>query len=333
MRIGLTYDLRDDYLAQGFSEEEAGEFDAPVTIDALETAIRANGFEIVRIGGIRALVAALAGGQRWDLVFNICEGVAGVAREAQVPALLEAFGIPFTFSSADVLCTAMDKSLAKLVVRQAGVRTPDFAVVRSEQDVAGIDLPFPLFVKPLAEGTSKGIQEISRVETREMLDERCRDVLAKYRQPALVETFLPGREFTVGILGTGAGARAIGVCEIIFRPGGDPSVYSWRNKMDAFDELPLRTGPLAEAAAATALAAWRALGCRDGGRIDIRCDAEGIPAFIEVNPLAGLRPGWSELTILAAQAGYPYERLIGAILEEALGRCGLLEHAPLARSA
>jgi D-alanine-D-alanine ligase len=333
MRIGLTYDLRDDYLAQGFSEEEAGEFDAPVTIDALETAIHANGYDVVRIGGIKALVGAIARGERWDLVFNICEGVSGVAREAQVPALLEAFGIPFTFSSADVLCTAMDKALAKLVVRQAGVHTPDFAVVRSEEDIASIALPYPLFVKPLAEGTSKGIQEISRVESRDALYARCRDVLASYRQPALVETFLPGREFTVGLLGSGAVARAIGVSEIIFRPGGDPTVYSWRNKMDAFDELPLRTDALADAAAETALAAWRALGCRDGGRIDIRCDAEGVPAFIEVNPLAGLRPGWSELTILAAQAGYPYERLIGAILEEALGRYGLLDHAPLARSA
>jgi D-alanine-D-alanine ligase len=204
MRIGMTYDLRDDYLAQGFTEEEAGEFDAPVTIDALEAAIRANGHDVVRIGSIRALVGALAAGETWDLVFNIAEGVSGIAREAQVPALLEAYGIPFTFSTADVLTVAMDKALAKLVVRQAGVLTPDFAVIRSARDLRAVDLPYPLFVKPLAEGTSKGVQETSKVADRAALTAKCLDVLKTYRQPALVETFLPGREFTVGLLGAGA---------------------------------------------------------------------------------------------------------------------------------
>ena len=320
MRIGMTYDLRDDYLAQGFTEEEAGEFDAPVTIDALEAAIRANGHDVVRIGSIRALVGALAAGETWDLVFNIAEGVSGIAREAQVPALLEAYGIPFTFSTADVLTVAMDKALAKLVVRQAGVLTPDFAVIRSARDLRAVDLPYPLFVKPLAEGTSKGVQETSKVADRAALTAKCLDVLKTYRQPALVETFLPGREFTVGLLGTGAAARLIGVAEVTFKAGGDPSAYSYRNKMDAYDELTLATGPLADAAGAVALAAWRALGCRDAGRIDIRCDAEGNPAFIEVNPLAGLRPEWSELTVLAEQAGLPYTALIGAILDEATTR-------------
>src|SRR3569623_1101525 len=135
------------------------------------------------------------------------------------------------------------------------------------------------------------------------------EVRKTYRQPALVETFLPGREFTVGILGAGVNARAIGVSEIRFLPGGDPSAYSYKNMMEAFDELSLATGPVAEQAAAVALAAWRALGCRDAGRIDIRCDAEGHPSFIECNPLAGLRPKWSELTQLAGLVGMSYEQL------------------------
>jgi D-alanine-D-alanine ligase len=320
MRIGLTYDLKDDYLARGFSDEEAGEFDSLVTIDALEGAIRHHGHDVERVGGLIALVTALAAGSRWDLVFNIAEGVSGIAREAQVPALLEGFGIPFTFSTADVLTVAMDKALAKLVVRQAGILTPDFAVVRSARDLQAVDLPYPLFVKPLAEGTSKGVAEASRVADRPALTRRCLEVLKTYRQPALVETFLPGREFTVGLLGAGTSARLIGVAEVTFKPGGDPSAYSYRNKMDAFDELRLTGDATAEAAGAVALAAWRALGCRDGGRIDIRCDAEGQPAFIEVNPLAGLRPSWSELTVLAEQAGLPYTGLIGAILDEALAR-------------
>ena len=214
MRVGLTYDLYDDYIAQGFSPEQASEFDVAATIDAIEGAVRDNGHEVERIGGIRALVPALAAGKRWDLVFNICEGVSGIAREAQVPALLEAYGIPFTFSTADVLVVAMDKALAKMVVRAAGVPTPDFAVVRSARDLPAVNLPYPLFVKPLAEGTSKGVQETSRVADRQGLTAKCLEVLRDYKQPALVETFLPGTEFTVGLVGAGARRRVIGVCEI-----------------------------------------------------------------------------------------------------------------------
>jgi len=320
MNIGFTYDLRDDYLAAGFSDEQAGEFDVPETIGAVEAALRHHGHSVERIGGIKSLVVALAAGRTWDLVFNMCEGAYGVGREAQVPALLEAYGIPFVFSSADVLVIAMDKALAKLVVRAAGVPTPDFVVIRSARDLPAVKLSYPLFVKPLAEGTSKGVQETSRVADRAALTAKCLEVLKTYRQPALVETFLPGREFTVGLLGSGANARVIGVSEIRFLPGGDPSAYSYKNKMEAFDELTLATGPLADAAAAVALAAWRALGCRDGGRIDIRCDAEGHPSFIECNPLAGLRPKWSELTQLAGLVGMSYETLIGSILEEAIAR-------------
>lgn len=316
----MTYDLRDDYLAQGFSDEEASEFDVPETIAAIEAAIQHHGHQVERVGGIKALVAALAAGRRWNLVFNICEGVSGIAREAQVPALLEAYGIACTFSPADVLMTAMDKALAKLVVRSAGVPTPDYAVVRNARELQGLNLPFPLFVKPLSEGTSKGVQETSRVGDRQALTAKCLEVLKTYRQPALIETFLPGREFTVGLLGSGGSARVIGVGEISFKHGGDPSAYSYRNKMEAYDELTNATDPVAEAAGRLALAAWRALGCRDAGRIDIRCDAEGQPNFIEANPLAGLRPGWSELAILAEQAGMPYRALIGAILDEASAR-------------
>ncbi|HEY8595971.1 MAG TPA: hypothetical protein VIL84_12080 [Devosiaceae bacterium] len=320
MRIGMVYDLRDDYLAQGFSEEEAGEFDAPETIDAIQSALTALGHEVERVGALPALVHALADGKRWDLVFNIAEGVSGVAREAQVPALLEAWGIPHTFSSADVMVTSMDKAVAKLIVRHHGVNTPDFAVVRTPGDIDLVDFDYPLFVKPLAEGTSKGVAEISRVTDAENLEARCREVLASYRQPALVETYLPGREFTVGLLGTGDGARVIGVVEITFRPGGDPSAYSWRNKMDAFDRFSLVDDEAARPIAETALAAWRALGCRDCGRIDIRLDRLGAPSFIEVNPLAGLRPGWSELTVLAELAGMAYQDLIGEIVGHAMAR-------------
>ena len=175
-------------------------------------------------------------------------------------------------------------------------------------------------MKPLAEGTSKGVQETSRVADRKGLTEKALEVLRDYKQPALVETFLSGTEYTVGIVGAGASARVIGVSEVTFAASADPSVYSYRNKMDDLEELILRTDPTAEAAGKTALAAWRALGCRDAGRIDVRCDVTGVPNFIECNPLAGLRPSWSELAILAEQAGMPYRELIGTILSEAAAR-------------
>ncbi|MEO8757812.1 MAG: D-alanine--D-alanine ligase [Devosia sp.] len=320
MLIGLTYDLREDYLKAGFTDEQAGEFDVIETIDAVETALRQHGHEVERIGGIKALVPALAAGKSWPLVWNMCEGVHGIAREAQVPALLEAYSIPFVFSTAEILATAMDKGVAKLVVAAAGVPTPAFTVVRSARDLVAVKLAYPLFVKPLAEGTSKGVHESSKVADRAQLTAKCLEVLKTFHQPALVETFLPGREFTVGLIASGANARVIGVSEIHFLPGGDPSAYSYKNKMEAFDELTLATGPLADEVASVALAAWRALGCRDGGRVDIRCDADGHPSFMECNPLAGMRPRWSELVQLAALVGIDYDTLIGLILEEALAR-------------
>lgn len=317
MRIGLVYDLIDDYLAEGYSEEEAAEFDAPVTIDSIEAALIANGHKVERVGGLKKLIAALALGKRWDMVFNIAEGMYGLGREAQVPAILDAYCIPYTFSPTDVMVTTMNKATTKILVRQAGVPTPDFAVCSSAAEARAVKLPFPLFVKPVAEGTSKGVSETSRVTNTDELVAKVAEVNRMYKQPALVETFLPGREFTVGILGGGKRARVVGVMEITFKESGDQSCYSYRNKMGWHEIMTLVDDPTARAAGEMALKAWRALGCCDGGRIDVRVDAQGVPNFIEANPLAGLRPEYSELTILSEQAGLPYNALIGAIVEEA----------------
>src|SRR3546814_1366569 len=139
----------------------------------------------------------------------------GIAREAQVPALLDAWAIPYTFSDPMVLALTLDKGMTKRVVRDAGVPTAAFAVVAGEADLAAVALPFPLFVRPLAEGTGKGVTAASRVDGPEALCAACRRTIARYRQPALVETYLPGREFTVGIVGTGAAAEAVGPMEIL----------------------------------------------------------------------------------------------------------------------
>ncbi len=322
MLIGVTYDLRSDYLAQGLGEEETAEFDAEVTIAAICEALAALGHEPVRIGGVRPLTEQLAAGGRWDAVFNICEGLKGVAREAQVPALLEAYDIPYVFSDPLTLALALDKDMAKRVVRSHGVPTPDFALIERPEDVAEIRLAFPLFLKPVAEGSGKGINAKSRVTDFAELSCTARELLGRFRQPVLVETFLPGREFTVGITGTGRGAKVLGIIEVVPTCNAVAHGYGYENKEHFDDKIIYRLAEdsAADEAADVALAAWRALRCRDGGRVDIRCGEDGKAYFLEVNPLAGLNPDRSDLVFIARFKGLSYNDLIGRIIASFLRR-------------
>jgi D-alanine-D-alanine ligase len=324
MRVGLTYDLRDHYLAAGYSAEETAEFDSVQTIEALAGTLEGLGLGVDRIGTVRQLAQRLVAGDRWELVFNVAEGLKGVGREAQVPALLDAYDIPYTFSDPLVMALTLHKGMAKRVARDSGVPTAPFAVVESPADASGIDLPFPLFAKPVAEGTGKGVTPASRVATPAALRRVCRQLLDRFRQPVLVETFLPGREFTVGLVGTGRAAEPIAVMEVKLNERAESGVYSYRNKEECESRVIYRLSDDAEARAAgeVALAAWRALGCRDGGRVDLRQDREGRPMFLEVNPLAGLHPTHSDLPIMCTLAGIAYETLIGRIVESARRRCG-----------
>lgn len=322
MQVGITFDLRDEYLAQGFTEEQTAEFDREDTVQAIEHALQDLGFHTDRIGSIRKLTARLAAGDRWDLVFNIAEGLHGYAREAQVPALLDAFEIPYTFSDPLVLSLTLHKAMTKRVVRDLGLPTPDFYVVDSKDELDRIDLPFPLFAKPLAEGTGKGITSASKLTTPHALRTTCGNLLDRYRQPVLVETFLPGREFTVGIVGSGPNAVAIGVAEVVLQPGAEAEAYSYLNKEYCEDLVEYRraTDPASHRAQEIALAVWRGLGCRDAGRVDLREDRDGQMMFIEVNPLAGLHPQHSDLPIIGTLVGIPYLELIALIMESALKR-------------
>lgn len=323
MRVGLTYDLKDDYLALGFGEHEVAEFDSPATIAALEGALTALGHAVERVGHVRALAARLVAGWRCDLVFNIAEGVAGFGRESQVPALLEAYGIPYTFSDPLVCALTLHKGMAKHVARGCGVPTPGFVLVTTPAEAAAVTLPLPLFAKPVAEGSSKGITAKSLVKSRAALVAVCTELLARYRQPVLVEEFLPGRELTVGVLGTGGSARALATLEVMLLDGADAGVYSYRNKTQwqgIVDYRLLEAGPLRTDVEDVALAAWRCLGCRDAGRVDLRLDGAGRAQLIEVNPLAGLAPGYSDLPIMAELTGMSYVTLIGEIMRCALAR-------------
>jgi D-alanine-D-alanine ligase len=270
MLIGLTYDLRSDYLALGYSLEETAEFDKEETIAGIESALRELGYATDRVGHAKALIRRLEAGDRWDLVFNICEGLSGVAREAQVPAILDLYGVPYVFSDPLVLALTLHKGMTKRVVRDAGVPTSDFLVYETREDLAGL-------------------------------------------------------RFTVGVTGTGRRAGIVGAMEIVLLENAEKGVYSFDNKGHYEDRVVYRpcaaaADPVAAAAGRVALDAWRALGCRDGGRVDIRCDAAQNPMFLEVNPLAGLNPKDSDLPILARMAEVSYTGLIGRIMASAVDR-------------
>ncbi len=325
MIIGLTFDLRQEYLAAGYSEEQTAEFDRPSTIDAIERALIAMGHETRRIGNVKSLVRRLADGERWDMVFNICEGMFGLGREAQVPALLDAYQIPYTFSGPLVLALSLDKALTKRVLRTMGVATPDFAVVTVLEDIAAVNLPFPVFAKPLAEGTGLGIDPASIIDSDSELAAVCLKLLEKFKQPVLVETYLPGREFTVGVVGSGSAAEVIGTIEIILRPLAQANAYSYVNKENCEE---LISYVLASEAAAgpcreLALKAWRGLGCFDAGRVDIKMDGNGVANFLEVNPLAGLHPEHSDLPIICKLVGITYQTLMERIMASASARIHL----------
>lgn len=326
MRVGLTYDLRSEYLAAGYSDVDTAEFDQPETIDAIAGALSRLGLDVERIGNARQLAARLTAGDRWDLVFNFCEGLHGFGRESLVPALLDAWQMPYVFSDPLACAVTLHKGVAKHVVRGLGLATPDFAVVETAEDARHLPLRFPLFAKPVAEGTGKGISTASRATSAEGLVAVCATLLARHRQPVLVEEFLPGREFTVGLVGTGPDAEAIGTMEVHLGPTADPGVYTFENKEHWEGRVTyslLTEEPLRAAVETLAVEAWQALGCRDGGRLDIRLDAAGVPSFLEANPLAGLHPGHSDLPFICGFKKIPYDELIRRIVVSAARRAGL----------
>ncbi len=327
MRIGVTYDLRSDYKAMGYSDEETAEFDSEVTIDAICDSLAGLGWTVSRIGNVRRLVEKLGAGERWDAVFNFCEGLKGVGREAQVPALLEIYDIPYVFSDVLTSAVTLDKAMCKRIVRDAGIATADFAVVESLAELKTIRMPFPMFVKPISEGSGKGIGAKSKVTNRTQLRETTASLLDKFRQPVLVETFLSGREFTVAITGTGDEAEVLGASEICRKANWVGEGYGYENKEHWHDKVEIIGADPAslKSAGDVALAAWRVLRCRDGGRVDIRNDADGVPHFIEVNPLAGLRPEYSDMCFIATREGLTYQDLIGKIMASFLRRYPELE--------
>ncbi|WP_292770659.1 D-alanine--D-alanine ligase [Nostoc sp. NOS(2021)] len=322
--IGLCYDLKADYLKAGFSASEVMEFDDEETIIGLEDALFQLGHQVERVGNGRELALRLANGDRWDLIFNIAEGLKGRSREAQVPAVCELFAQPYTFSDPLTCALTLDKALAKRVVRDRGLPTASFEVVSTTAEAAAVSLPMPVFLKPVAEGSSKGVTGHSLVKEREELVNTYQLLRELFQQPVLVETFLPGRELTVGILGNGSRSRVVGVMEVIFTDQAETSAYTTLNKDEYLKRVSYRLliDPEALAAQARQLAldAYHTLGCRDAARVDLRCDAHGVLQFMEVNPLPGLHHIRSDLPIMGRLGSVTYTEIIAEIVESAWQR-------------
>lgn len=323
IRVGVVFNIKRIKPSYGGANDEEAEFDSPATIEAIANAIRSHGHEVILMEATPELASSIHPGVV-DVVFNVAEGLRGRSRESQVPALLDLCDIPYTGSDPATLLLAMDKGLAKRIVRQAGLPTPNWFVMHSAKDKLPRDFRYPVVVKPIAEGSSKGVLPKSVAENEVSLREATKILIERYPVGVIVEEFLPGREFTVGLLGENR-VRVLPPMEIIFRADLRNPIYTFDHKLNFNDEVrydaPARVdAPLLKQIEKVAKGAFQALGCRDVARVDLRMDAQGVVNFIECNPLPGLAPKWSDLCMIAQSAGMDYNALIGEILAPALRR-------------
>jgi D-alanine-D-alanine ligase len=306
VRIGLTYNLKPD----GAAGDRFEEFDSIETIEALESALRACGHDPVRLGWGLPMLEKLSENGGVDAVFNLAEGVGGRGRESQVPATLEMLGIRCTGSDPIAIGITLDKALAKLMAKAHDIATAPWAVATTRKPDNLTTLRYPLFVKPSSEGSSMGVTAKSLCRNEAELTE----AVARVRQygPVLIEEFLPGNEYTVGIVG----GKVIGVMQVVPKTDQENFFYSIEVKRDYERQVEYRIVDEPRVAA-VALAIWNAFGLRDVARIDVRCDRDGLPNFVEVNPLPGVHPIRSDLVILAKGAGWTYDQLIAGIMKSA----------------
>ncbi len=324
--VGLTYNLKKPSVP-GVAQDDQAEYDSMGTVLAIKAALEQLPCRVTLIEADESLPDKLIANKP-DIVFNIAEGRNGRGREAQVPAMLSFLGIPFTGSDETTLCVCLDKALAKKLVAREGIKTPRFRVIGSGSADKG-RVGFPAIVKPNAEGSSKGISNMAVVRDASSLRALLRRNLALYGQEMLVEQYIPGREFTVGMLGNGRDIRVFEPMEIVYLNQNSPDrIYSFEVKQnyqkliryDCPADIP---ASLRQKIAGTALKIFTLLGCRDFGRVDFRLSPAGELYFIEINPLPGLAPGYSDYPMLAAFDGLSYETLVQGVLRSALKRLGL----------
>jgi len=333
LKVGLTYNLKKKPLSnENVPEDFYAEFDDIETVDAMVTALREGGCKVIKIEAdedaynkIRRL--------KPDIIFNIAEGLRGESRESHIPAVLEMLGIPYTGSGPLTLAIKLNKAVTHQILSANGVPSPRFQVFKTSDERLDKKLEFPLVVKPLAEGSSKGIRNNSLVKDEPSLRKQVSWIINTYKQPALVVEFLPGREFTVGLIGNDEPV-VLPIVEILFDklPSGANPIYSYEAKW-VWDtpEKPLEMfrcpadipqgleGEIKRVAVKT----FKVLGCRDMCRVDIRLDKNGKPNVLEANPLPGMIPdpkAHSCMPEAAYAAGFTYNQLICTILWQALKR-------------
>ena len=335
--------ISDLSIAELIARDEFAEWDSPATIAAVESALSHLG-KVIRLEANEDFPERLRQA-RPDIVFNIAEGFHGVNREAHVPAICEFYGIPYSGSDPFTLTLCLDKAKAKETLAFHGIPTPKFLLVEKLADLYRVaeKLTLPLFVKPVHEGSSKGITDSNLCRNRDQLFRQTEFLLENYRQPVLVEEFLPGKEFTCAVLGNGDEATVLPLVAMNFEslPEGALPIYSFdakfvwdrpENPLDIF-QCPARiTEELRASIERVTLDAFRVLGCRDWARIDVRLDANGRPNILEVNPLPGILPDPADNSCLpkaARAAGIGYEELIQNCLKYAAARQGVDLHRAL----
>ena len=327
MKIGLSYDLKESVapFIAGQPDDALEEYDSTETVEALQAAIESRGHSVVKLGGGREFLNRILR-EKVDFVFNISEGLGSYrSREAQVPAVLEMLDIPYSGADPQCLAICLDKNLTKKIVSWEGIRTPRWRVISDDHcNIEWESLSFPVFVKPVWEGSSKGIRLSSLITGPEQLKTVVMALLQKYHQPVLVEEFIAGDEVTVGMVGNSP-PRIIGIMRIVPRQKNANFVYSLEVKRDYEKlvdyECPAHLGAeTLRQIQESSRKIFQVLECRDFARLDFRVSTDGQPYFLEINPLAGLNPRSSDLIIMGRLLGIQYREMIGSILDAALGR-------------
>jgi D-alanine-D-alanine ligase len=324
--VGLTYDVKPDYiLGKGDSEDANAEFDHPDTIEVIKDAIESGGHKVIKIGNVHNLLRRLKN-LDVDIVFNIAEGVSGRNRESQVPIILEMSGIPYVGADGLTQALTLDKVMAKKVLVAEGIPTPDFFVLSEINSLNGARPDFPMIVKPRYEGSSKGISDKSVVTNVRRLKEQARWVIRTYKQPALVERFISGSEFTVPVVGN---KRPVALPVVQIKIDGKLDLgdlcYTFsRIRSNTLNyicpaEIPVS---LENKLIQTALKVYRAVDCRDFGRVDIRVDKNGNPFVLEINPLPSLSTE-DVFMVVSRRMKVSYNSMINRILDYAMGRYGI----------
>jgi D-alanine-D-alanine ligase len=325
--VGLTYDLKTDYaFKEGDPPDANAEFDHPSTIEVITSAIESQGYKVKKIGNVSRLLETIDK-LDVDVVFNISEGVTGRNRESQVPILLEMAGIPFVGADALTLALTLDKFMAKKIFVAEKIPTPKFFEVKTTDTLVNMDhLKFPLIVKPRFEGSSKGLTENSRVENREELKKQVEYIINTYKQPALVEEFISGQEFTVVVIGDNSPeVMPIVQIKIDGRLKLNDKFYTFaRITSDRLEYIcPARISQdLKKKISELAMKTYEAVECRDFGRIDFRVDNKDNVYVLEINPLPSLSTE-DVFPLVAKETGITYEGLIGKILNSAFKRYAL----------